>query len=65
MEAMKKAKYGKSKKAKKTSKPREKAVQTLSPGWDEERKKQFNELGENLKEMVLKNLRNRNRPPTP
>lgn len=65
MGKMKKAKATKSNKAKKTSKPRKKAAQAMPPEWDEERKRKFKELGENLKEVVLKNLRNRNRPPTP
>ena len=62
---MKKVKTAKSKKAKKTGKPREKEAQGSPPGCDEERKRKFKELGENLMEAVLKNLRNRNRPPTP
>ncbi len=65
MRSMKNAKAAKSKKAKKATKPRDKPVQTLPPEWDEERKRKSKELGENLKEMVLKNLRNRHRPPTP
>ena len=65
MEAMKKAKYGKSKKAKKTGKPREKAVQTLPPEVDAERIRKFKDFHERVKTQILKNLSNPKKPPTP